>query len=172
MLAFLGMGAVVGGDSDYGAVVFHDDCREGDWEAQFLAEGDEVVENVATAVVIECATGAGEGYGVSGVSSAVGISEVGGVHLAVQEFGLSQSDGSVVWVVCKLEAEETSGIHVECDLVVFADTGNQSLQVVRVVGEDEGIVDVDEDVSRFRRTDAIEEAVVERGHDVPFGAER
>ena len=41
-----------------------------------------------------------------------------------------------------------------------------------MVGEDEGIVDVDEDVSRFRRTDTVEEAVVERGHDVPFGAER
>ena len=43
--------------------------------------------------------------------------------------------------------------------------------MVRVVGEYEGIVDVDDDVSRFQSTDAVEEAVVERRHYVPFGEE-
>ena len=46
VLSFLGMGtAVVVGDSDNGAVVLHDDGREGNnGDAQFLAEGDKVVE--------------------------------------------------------------------------------------------------------------------------------
>ena len=44
MFAFLGMGTVLVGDGDNGAVVFHHDGWKSDGEAEFLAEGDNVVE--------------------------------------------------------------------------------------------------------------------------------
>ena len=43
--------------------------------------------------------------------------------------------------------------------------------MVGVVGEYEGIIDIDEDVCCFERIVAVEETVVERGHRVPFCAE-
>jgi hypothetical protein len=45
MFAFLGMGTVLVGDGDNGAVVvFHHNGWKSDGEAEFLAEGDNVVE--------------------------------------------------------------------------------------------------------------------------------
>ncbi len=51
-----------------------------------------------------------------------------------------------------------------------ADGGDEGIEVVWVAGEDESVVDIDEDVYGFRKLCAIEEAVVEGGH-VAFGEE-
>ena len=58
MLAFLGVGAVLAGDGDNGAVVFHYDGWESDGEAEFLAECDDKVE-------ILCESKDGSGFGLS-----------------------------------------------------------------------------------------------------------
>ena len=51
---------------------------------------------------------------------------------------------------------------------MFSDAGNYFVDVGLRVAENERVVDIHDYVCRFRRCDAVEEAVVEGGHIVPF----
>ena len=66
-----------------------------------------------------------------------------------------------VEVVRELKAEETGGVKVQRDLVVLADSGDEGVEVIWVTGEDEGVVDVYDDVCCLGWGNTIEEALVE-----------
>ena len=104
MFAFLGMGTVLVGDGDNGAVVFHHDGWKSAGEAEFLAEGDNEVEILGEGkygasfslggggcdrclldtAVVESSAGFSEGDAVSSVAFAVCMGEVRSVNLAVE----------------------------------------------------------------------------------------
>ena len=104
MFAFLGMGTVLVSDGDNGAVVFHHDGWKRDGEAEFLTEGDDVVEILGEGkygagfslggggcdrclldtAVVESSSGSSEGDAVSSVAFAVCVGEVRSVDLAVE----------------------------------------------------------------------------------------
>jgi hypothetical protein len=52
---------------------------------------------------------------------------------------------------------------------VFAYTGDDRVDVLRRVAEDECVVDVDDDVGGLGGRCTIEEAVIECGHPIFFG---
>ena len=95
MFAFLGMSAVLVGDGDNGAIVFHHDGWKSGGEEEFLAEGDNIVEILGESkygagfslggggcdcclldtAVVESSSGSSEGDAVSSVAFAVYVGE-------------------------------------------------------------------------------------------------
>ncbi len=51
---------------------------------------------------------------------------------------------------------------------MFSDAGNDVVYVVLWIAEDKRVVDIHDYVCRFRLCDAIEEAIVEGLHSIPF----
>ncbi len=92
MFAFLGIGTVLVGDGDNGAVVFHHDGWKSDGEAEFLAEGDNVVE-----ILGEGKYGAGFSLGGGGCDRCL-------LDTAVVESSSGSSEGDAVSSVVRYEA--------------------------------------------------------------------
>ena len=104
MLAFIGVRSVLAGDGENGAVVFHYDGWESDWETELLAKGDDEVEILGEGkngagfglsgggcdcclldtAVVEGSSGSSEGDAVSSVAFTIRVGEVRGVDLAVE----------------------------------------------------------------------------------------
>jgi len=59
---------------------------------------------------------------------------------------------------------------VKGNLVVFAHTSDYRVDVLHRVAKNECVVDVDDDVGGFGGRCTIEEAVIECGHPISFGA--
>ena len=68
----------------------------------------------------------------------------------------------------EVEAQEAGGITVERNLVVLAYVSNYCIDVRLRVTKYKGVIDVDDDVRRFRRGYPIELTIAEYGHDIPF----
>ncbi len=71
----------------------------------------------------------------------------------------------------EVESKEASCLAVQGYLIVFSDIGDDVVNVVLGVTEDECVVDVNNDVRCLRGGDAIKWSVVEGGHEITLGDE-
>ena len=67
---------------------------------------------------------------------------------------MGDGDGTII-IVCKIQSQETGGFAFQGDFVVLADVDDDGVDVCLLVAEDEGVIDVDDDVRCLSRGDAI-----------------
>ena len=89
----------------------------------------------------------------------------------VRSLGCVMVTNCTIRVVGQVQAQKTSCISVECDLVVLSHASNDCVYVFCGVAENEGVVDIDRDVCGFCCGCPVEETVVKCGHVVSFGKE-